>query len=244
MFTKGLFARVWYSHLEKPDIVSKGQQKCFAFFQRDYLSKFEEGKDLDEFFKKTVALLIIWKAIEKETKKRIRAGLYQSFAQNITAYTLAIFSNKNADFELYDYIWEKQELDSEFLDYLMTLADKAHNHLVDLPTGLNLVPEHAKKEECWKNFVKKAGRISKLNNLTKLKMESQYSRYSKQNRDNAAELNHDIAFCTQIKSTSWRGLSYQLGFKRPTHLNTTKEVAQCNRMATALEQGKAYSLAR
>ena len=70
-------------------------------------------------------------------------------------------------------------------------------------------------------------------------MESQYSRYSKQNRDNAAELNHDIAFCTQIKSTSWRGLSYQLEFKRPTHLNTTKEVAQCNRMATALEQGKA-----
>ena len=239
LFTKGLFARIWYSHLQKPDIVSKGQQKCFAFFQRDYLNSFDESKNLDEFFKKTIALLIIWKAIEKETKKRIRAGVYQSFAQNITAYTVAIFSNKNSDFELYEYIWENQELDSEFLDYLMNLADRAHAHLVDLPPGLNLVPEHAKKEECWKRFVKKAGHIPKIHNLTKLKMESQYSKYSKQNKQKAAEENYNVAFCLEINSTVWRILADLIQFKRPTHINSSKERSQCLSMATTIEQGKA-----
>ena len=241
LFTKGLFARVWYSHLQKPDIVSKGPQKTFAFFQRDYLSAFDESKDLDGFFKKTIALLIIWSAIEKETKIRIRAGMYQSFAQNITSYTVAMFSFKNPEFDLYEYIWEKQELDSEFLEYLMVLADKAHRHLVDLPPGLNLVPEHAKKEECWKNFVKKAGRITKLHNLTQLKMQSQYSKYSKQNKDKAAEVNFNVAFCMEIKSTKWGGLAYQIHFKRPTHLNTGKERSQCENMAKTIQQGKVPS---
>lgn len=243
LFTKGLFARVWYSHLQKPDIVSKGQQKCFAFFQRDYLSKFDENEDLDRFFKKTVALLIIWKAIEKETKSRIRQGVYQSFAQNITAYTVAMFSYKNSDFDLYEYIWEKQELDPEFMDYLMILSDKAHSHLVNLPPGLNLVPEHAKKEECWKNFVKKAGHIPKLHNLARLEMEKKNSRYSKQKTGKDSTTDFNVAFCMEIKSTSWSGLAYQIAFKRPTHPKTGKEQSQCNNMAKTIEQGKTPSKA-
>jgi hypothetical protein len=218
--------------------VSKGQQKCFGFFQRDYLSTFDENKDLNGFFKKTVALLIIWKTIEKEIKSRIRAGIYQSFAQNITAYTLAMFSHKNSEFDLYEYIWEKQELDSDFLDYLMGLADRAHSHLVTLPPGINLVPEHAKKEECWKSFVKKAGRFSKIHNLTKLNMEKQYSGFTKQSRNRASEVNFDVAFCMEIKSTSWRGLAYQIGFRRPHHQQAGKEKSQCENMATTLDQGK------
>jgi hypothetical protein len=243
LFDKGLFARVWYSHEKKPYLVSKGPQKCFAFFQKDFLSKLDDDEDLEMFFKKTVALLIMWKAIYAETRKRIRAGLYQSFAQNITTYTLAMFSHKNPKFKLYEYIWEKQELDSEFLDYLMILADKAHNHLVDLPPGLNLVPEHAKKESCWENFEKEANRIPKLHNLLKLKMEGQNTKYTKQQiGDNATAVNLNVAFCMEIEVFSWRGLAYQIEFKRGAHLNSGKEQSQCNNMAKTIDQGKTPSV--
>ena len=239
LFDKGLFARVWYSHEKKPYLVSKGPQKCFAFFQKDFLSKLDDDVDLEMFFKKTVALLIMWKAIYAETRIRIRAGLYQSFAQNITTYTLAMFSHKNPKFELYEYIWEKQELDSEFFDYLMNLADKAHDHLVDLPPGLNLVPEHAKKEGCWESFKNKANRIPKIHNLTMLKMVSQNSKYSKQQiGDNAPAVNENVIFCMEIDGHSWRGIAYQIGFKRGNHLNSGKEQSQCNNMAKTIEQGK------
>ncbi len=238
LFTKGLFARVWYSHLGHPDIVSKGQQKCFAFFQRDYISDPKHYDDLDVFFKKTVALLIMWKAIENETKKRIRAGIYQSFAQNITAYTLAIFSYKNPKFDLFNYIWEKQELDPEFFDYLMILADKAHAHLVDLPSGLNLVPEHAKKEDCWVKFKNNATRIPKIHNLTMSKMKNQSSSYSKQKHgDSLTDVNENIIFCAEIEAKTWRNLEYLISFYRGSHSNSSKEISQCKSIAKTLDQG-------
>lgn len=236
-FDKGMFAKVWYSYLGKPDITSKGPQKCFAFFQKDYLSKLSEDEDLEVFFKKTIALLMMWKSIETETKRRIRQGIYQSFAQNITSYALAMFSFKNPNFDMYDYLWERQEIESDLFDYLMMLADKAHDHITTLPTGLNLVPEHAKKEECWTNFKQNSTRIPKLSNLAKAKMKTQYAVYSKSSAEaDTSALNENVIFAMEIPGQKWRSLAYMIEFKR-NDLTSKKEKSQCENIGKVVDKG-------
>ena len=236
-FDKGMFAKVWYSHLGKPDIASKGPQKCFAFFQKDYLSKLGDNEDLEVFFKTTVALLMMWKSIEAETKRRVRQGIYQSFAQNITSYSLAMFSFKNPNFEMFDYLWERQEIESDLFDYLMMLADKAHEHITTLPPGLNLVPEHAKKEECWLNFKQNSTRIPELSNLAKVKMRTQYAVYSKSSAEaDTSTLNENVMFAMEIPGNKWRGLAYMIDFKR-NDLTSKKEKSQCENMGRVVDKG-------
>ena len=237
LFDKGMLARVWYSHLELPDIVSKGPQKCFAAFQSDFLNELSDDEDLEAFFKKTVALLIIWQKIYLETRRRIRTGEYYGFAQNITSYCIAIFSYKNPEFDLYEYIWEKQDLVPEFIDYLMELANKAHDHLVNLPDGVNLVPEHAKKKSCWETFKLSANRIPKLPNLVLLQMKNDSSKFLKGNTSNE-ESDEDVMYCLNIEGRKWRELSVQIDFKRKTQLNSSKEISQCMNMAKTIDTGK------
>jgi len=240
-FDKGMFAKVWYSHLGKPDIASKGPQKCFAFFQKDYLSKLSEDEDLEVFFKKTVALLMMWKSIEAETKRRCRQGIYQRFAQNITSYAFAMFSFKNPNFDMYDYLWERQEIESDLFDYLMMLADKAHDHITTLPAGLNLVPEHAKKEECWTNFKQNSIRIPKLSNLAKAKMKTQYAVYSKSSAEaDTSALNENVIFAMEIPGQKWRSLAYMIDFKR-NDLTSKKEKSQCENIGKVVDKGNVPS---
>ena len=242
LFDKGMFARVWYSHLELPHIVSKGPQKCFAAFQSDFVKNMSDDEDLEAFFKKTIALLIMWKKIYSETRRRIRSGDYYGFAQNITTYTIAIFSHKNPGFDLYEYIWEKQELLPEFFDYLMELANKAHDHLVDLPVGVNLVPEHAKKESCWDNFKKSSIRIAKLPNLLHLQMKNDSAIFLKSNTSNRDLLtDEDVIYCMRIEGRKWREISVQIDFWRKTQPNSSKEISQCMNMAKSIDQGKTPS---
>ena len=181
----------------------------------------------------------MWKRIYSETRRRIRSGDYYGFAQNITTYSIAIFSHKNPRFDLYEYIWEKQDLPPEFFDYLMELANKAHLHLVDLPAGVNLVPEHAKKESCWDNFKQSSVRIPKLPNLVHLQMKNDSAMFLKSNASNPDSLtDEDVMYCMKIQGQKWRELSVQIDFFRKTQPNSSKEISQCMSMAKSIDKGK------
>ena len=238
-FDKGMFAKVWYSHLERPEIASKGPQKCFALFQLDYLSKLSDDEDLIAFFKKTVGLLLMWKYIEGEARKKVRQGIYQSFTQNITAYTLAMFSFKNPNFELYEYLWENQKIDKELEDYLDILADRSHDHITALPPGLNLVPEFAKKTDCWENFKKASHRIPELSNLALIKMRNKYNTFTKGGfADLDQEESEDIVYCMELEQKVWTNLAYRIGYLRKTKPESSKEISQCNSMAEIINSRK------
>lgn len=240
-FDKGMLAKVWYAYLGKPDVVSKGPQKCFAFFQRDFISKLGEDEDMVAFFKKTIALLMMWKSIETETKKRIKQGMYQSFAQNITAYALAMFAHKNPNFKLYEYLWEHQGIEDHLQEYLMRLADKAHDHITTLPVGLNLVPEFAKKESCWREFKSQSTSIPSISNLGLTKMKSQYAVYSKSTtEEDASSLNENVIFTMEIPGNKWRSLAYMIGFRR-NDLTSKKEKSQCENIGKVVDKGNVPS---
>ena len=135
-FNKGDFARAWYSFHQKPHIVSLGPQKCFAQFNsnllKDELAIASQTPGYwPEYFRRTVGLLVIWRALHIEVRRRVREGIYQSYAQNILAYTISLLSrqmDRKLDLEKF---WDSQEVPEPVMEYILHLADIAHEHIVD-----------------------------------------------------------------------------------------------------------------
>lgn len=232
-FEKGKMAKVWYSFYKKPHEVAKGPQKCFAAFQANELSNLPKDEDLESFFRKTIAKMIIWNSMEKEVRQRTRRGEYQKFTQNIVAYALSMFSFKNPDFNYYDYIWEKQCLDDDFFEYLMNIADKTHNHITDLPGNFSLVPEYCKKEVCWDNFKKNSSRIKKLPNHIVSKIGARYT--SLKSSEDSNLYSEEIKYCLDISVRGWRSMVQMFNFY---NVHNTKEYSQLENMAKTVDQGK------
>ena len=230
-FDKGLFSKIWYSHLGKPHIVSLGPQKCFARFHTDFLSKLaDEGKtEWPVFFNKTIGILLLWKNVEKEIKRRIRENMYQSFAQNITAYTLALFSHQTQQKIDMVKLWESQRIPEDIMTYLMELADIAHDHITDLPSNFSLVSEYSKRESCWKSLTSKnitsvPGSISKyiISNQKKMKI-------------SASQDENNIDFCKSKGSQAWFELSRWM---KERGWGTGTQRGQCFNMGKFLKQGR------
>ena len=159
-FDKGLFAKAWYSHHQKPHIVSLGPQKCFAEFNT-YLLKEELKLAADapgywpEYFRRTVGLLVLWKRLEREVKAKIRQGLYRSHAQPLVAYTVALFSwttDRKLDIQ---QLWKRQAAPDFLVAHLLDLCDVVHEHILDLPPSISIVQEWCKKENCWEQLQKR-----------------------------------------------------------------------------------------
>lgn len=230
-FDKGLFSKVWYSHLCKPHIVSLGPQKCFARFHTDFLTNLVQEGDTEWpiFFKKTVGILLLWKAAEKEIKRRIREGMYQSFAQNITAYTIALFSHQtNQKIDL-PKLWDLQKVPDEIMNYLMDLADTAHDHITSLPNNFSLVSEYSKREICWKSLISK--RIpSPPNSLSKFIYSDQ-----KKMKISASQDEKNIEFCRSKGSDAWFALSKWMKEK---DWGSGKQRSQCHNMGRTLASNR------
>lgn len=235
-FDKGLFSKVWYSHLSKPHIVSLGPQKCFARFHTDFLTNLVQEGDTEwpTFFKKTVGLLLIWNATYNEIRRRTREGLYQSFAQNITTYTIALFSHQTKQQIDLLKLWDLQKIPDEIMDYLLDLADTTHDHITNLPPGYSLVPEYCKKEDCWKGLISKQI-PSPPNSISKFI----YSNQSKM-KISSSQDEKNIEFCNSKGSEAWFELSKWMKEK---DWGNSKQRSQCFNMGKILAKNREPSSA-
>ena len=82
-FDKNKFGKSWNTYLQLPQIVSLGAQKNFARFN-SWLQE-QEGEDWVAFFKKTVALVILW----NESERIVRRQKFEGYRHNIVTYTLS-----------------------------------------------------------------------------------------------------------------------------------------------------------
>lgn len=234
-FDKGLFSKVWFAHLGKPDIVSLGPQKCFAKFHTTFLDeRVKEGTDWSKFFRKTVGLLLIWKAVEKEVGIKTRSGEFQRFRQNITAYTLALFAHKTNQKIGLEELWMKQRVPDDMMDYLMELSNIVHEHITTLPSNMSIVTEYCKKEDCWKALLQKAV-PSPPSSL------KQYIITSTQKMTLGRDIDQEnIQFCIQKGPDAWWGLASYL---KERDFGTGKARSQCGNMARILKSGRTPSKA-
>lgn len=127
----------------KPHLVSLGSQKNFERFMADLAISAPPPLDAPAY-KRLIAQVILFKGIQKAVK----AGGYQSFQANITAYTVAILSRLLADRLSLDAIWQRQSLSPQLQQYAGEVARVVDEALRD-SAGARMVSEWAKKEDCW-----------------------------------------------------------------------------------------------
>ena len=156
VFLKTDLAKVELSFRQKPDIVSKGAQKNFAAFAAEIgvaWSKSETRYD-ETWFKRLVAKLIIFRALEKAIpRQEWYAGGYRA---NIVTYGISKLvhdaekMNKVIDL---DRVWDNQGV-PEVMLHAFLIACEVSADVITAPQSVRNVTEWAKKQACWANVMR------------------------------------------------------------------------------------------
>lgn len=221
MFDKSLFGKAWNTYLQKPHIVCLGAQKNFANFNT-WLR--EQDDDWEEFFKRTVALVKLWKDAERIVARQKFGG----YRHAIVTYTLAwIFEMTDSRIDL-DKIWREQNAEEKILDAVEGISHVVNEHIRDTEKNIS---EWCKKEECWKNLQKEHYDLPTGIEESFISPESQVRGYDPRIREEVEV----IEFCKAKGSDAWFTLSKWLkdrGFISP------KARSQCYNIGRFLQRGR------
>ncbi|MCW5233412.1 AIPR family protein [Verminephrobacter eiseniae] len=129
---------------KRPDIVGLGSQKNFDKFMASLTPADGQEAPLPTVadFKAMIAKAKIY----REAQKRLRP-MYQAFQANVTAYTVALLSEKFGNRIDLDRIWVKQSVSSELLSQIAVWS-KEVNDVLHESAGGRMVSEWAKRPEC------------------------------------------------------------------------------------------------
>ena len=127
-----------------PDIVSMGSQKNFDRFMAALSPS--DGQEAPLPSVADYKAMIAKSKIYREAQKLLRP-MFQAFQANVTAYTVAILSQKlGARIDL-DRVWARQAVSQELLAQIATWA-KQVNDALHSTSGGRMVSEWAKRPEC------------------------------------------------------------------------------------------------
>ena len=141
------------AELLRPDVVSKGGEKCMSFFAEYIDGKYQSTPEYfnDEFFKMAICFAILFKTTDKIVKNSdwyISASYIKPF---IVPYTISkIIDNIPKGYCLdYDLIWKKQELYPSLNKQIEIVAHKT-NDFIQQSNGS--AREYCSKEDTWKKY--------------------------------------------------------------------------------------------
>ncbi|WP_261665404.1 AIPR family protein [Deinococcus sp. Marseille-Q6407] len=129
-----------------PDVVSRGNQKNFAYFTLR-LSNIGAVDVNRELFQRLVAIAIL----SREASKMARA--YPAYKVNIVTYTLAWIVNRTEQRLDLDRIWREQAVPQGLLDIMQAVMKQIQNEINTRPAGAN-VTEWCKKPVAWEEIMK------------------------------------------------------------------------------------------
>lgn len=149
----------------KPDIVSLGSQKNFDRFMASLTPP--DGKELPLPTVPEFKAMIAKAKIYRDAQKLLRP-MFQAFQANVTAYTVAVLSEKLGNRIDLDRIWAKQAVSPELLLQISVWA-KEVNEVLHATAGGRMVSEWAKRPEC-KDAVMSASYSVPASNIPEVKM--------------------------------------------------------------------------
>ena len=128
----------------KPDIVSLGSQKNFDRFMAGLAPSDRQEAPLPTVseFKAMIAKAKIYR-----DSQRLLRPMFQAFQANVTAYTVALLSEKLGSRIDLDRIWARQAVSQELLSQIAVWA-KEVNEALHSTAGGRMVSEWAKRPEC------------------------------------------------------------------------------------------------
>lgn len=139
--------------LLRPDIVSKGSEKCMAFFAEYIDGKYQSTPEYfnEEFYKMAICFTILFRATDRIVN---RASWYNvgGYKLNIVPYTISkLIASIPEGYSLgYDLIWKKQQLYPSLNAQIEKIA-KITNEFIQRSNGI-IVTEYCKKEDTWKKY--------------------------------------------------------------------------------------------
>jgi len=151
-FSKLQLAQAIISWQQMPDLVCKGQEKCFEYFYsivKDFSTQIVD----ENYFKGSYALIIVYRKFDQIIKK-----LKLQYKSSLIAYTmsyLSLISKKCADLI---EIWNNQATGHEFEQMLTIMVQDVYEKLIDSPSNYSDIRMWSRKSECWdhvKTIVKK-----------------------------------------------------------------------------------------
>ncbi len=220
-FDKNIFGKAWNTYLRKPHIVSLGAQKNFANFN---LWLREQEDDLEVFFKRTVALVFLW----KEAERTVRRQSFKGYRHNIVTYSLAwIFETTDAKIDL-DKIWRTQVIGEGITEAVEGVCHVVNEHIRD--TELN-VTEWCKKEECWGQLKEKSHSLPHNIADEFIGPEVESPQYDPRTKAEAEV----VTFCRSKEAEAWFALSSWL---RERGFLTPKARSQCYNMGRFLSRDR------
>ncbi len=156
VMTKTDFAKYRMSWHEHPDLVSKGAQTNFAKFADEIGVAWKQDKTQfnEHYFKETVALAIMFHAVEKIISAQ--SWYKNSYRANIVTYSLAIFHHalkeKFPDAELNLLaIWNAQQMPDAFTKIFEAITP-AVNDFITGERPITNVTQWCKQAQCWTNM--------------------------------------------------------------------------------------------
>ena len=143
--TKTELAKYVCAWEQKPDLVSLGGQKNFTAFM-NMIQSTDEDKQLQFdviYYKNIIAQTIIFKTAQKVIRSK-----FPAFQANITAYTVAIVSQKIGSSINFQKIWLNQKLSEGLVKQILIWSEEVNKYLHETAKG-RMISEWAKKNECW-----------------------------------------------------------------------------------------------
>lgn len=128
----------------KPDIVSMGSQKNFDRFMASLTPA--DGQEVGLPSVADFKAMIAKAKLYREAQKLLRP-MFQAFQANVTAYTIAVLSEKLGTQIDLDRIWTKQAVSPELLSQIASWAREV-NQVLHETSGGRMVSEWAKRPEC------------------------------------------------------------------------------------------------
>lgn len=145
-FDKVELAKFLLSWEQKPDKVSLGGQKCFAWFMQNHSETHSKGWQPDEtYYRRAIAKAILYKQAVSITRKEA----FPAYRAQVATYVVAYLSHRTGRQVDLDAIWRKQELSDEIVELMRDWAYGIRDAIVETSNGKN-VTEWCKKAECWK----------------------------------------------------------------------------------------------
>ncbi len=150
------FAKFRMSWQEKPEVVSKGAQANFTDFAKEIGAAWEKNHAQfnEYYFKETVALAIIFHAVEKIISAQ--AWYKNSYRANIVTYSLAIFHHSfkkkfpNDELNLLA-VWRDQKMPADFAEIFETITFAVNNFITGERPITN-VTQWCKQAACWEKM--------------------------------------------------------------------------------------------
>ena len=141
------------AELLRPDVVSKGSEKCMAYFAEYIDGKYQSTPEYfnEEFYKMAICYVILFRATDKIVNK---APWYNvgGYKLNIVPYTISkLIASIPEGYSLdFDLIWKKQQLYPSLNAQIEKIA-KITNEFIQRSNGI-IVTEYCKKEDTWKKY--------------------------------------------------------------------------------------------